>query len=185
MPESMITKRALAAALKDLMNEEALSKITVGDICDHCGMSRKGFYYHFKDKFDLVNWIFYTEFVEHLQTKAYTTSWDFLDDICQYFYENRSFYINAFQVEGQNSFTEYFTEIIQPLALDYFKRTYEGGAHFEFFSMFFTDAFRIAIMRWLKEKTKLKPDEFVGLLRQAASSVSQKIAAEEETPAQS
>jgi len=58
MPESMITKRTLAAPLKELMNEEALPKITVGDICDHCGITRKSFYYHFKDKFDLVNWIF-------------------------------------------------------------------------------------------------------------------------------
>lgn len=44
MPESMITKHALADALKGLMAKNPLEKITVGDICNACGMSRKGFY---------------------------------------------------------------------------------------------------------------------------------------------
>lgn len=62
MPDSSITKRALAAALKQLMSEKPLQKISVGDICETCSMNRKSFYYHFKDKYDLVNWIFYTEY---------------------------------------------------------------------------------------------------------------------------
>ena len=58
MADSNITKRALASALKELMESTPFSKITVSDICAKCNMNRKSFYYHFKDKFDLVNWIF-------------------------------------------------------------------------------------------------------------------------------
>lgn len=57
MADSNITKRALAAALKELMEQKPFSKINVADICEKCGMNRKSFYYHFKDKYDLVNWI--------------------------------------------------------------------------------------------------------------------------------
>ena len=56
--DSNLTKRALAAAMKELMEQMPFSKISVSNIAEQCGMNRKSFYYHFKDKYDLVNWIF-------------------------------------------------------------------------------------------------------------------------------
>ena len=55
MADSNITKKALADSMKNLMENEDFSKISVADICNKCGMNRKSFYYHFKDKYDLVN----------------------------------------------------------------------------------------------------------------------------------
>ena len=60
MADSNITKRALASALKELMNEKPFARISVSDICTKCEMNRKSFYYHFKDKYNLVNWIYNT-----------------------------------------------------------------------------------------------------------------------------
>ena len=54
MANSNITKHALAAALKTLMADRPFAKISVGDICEACGMSRKSFYYHFQDKYELL-----------------------------------------------------------------------------------------------------------------------------------
>ena len=51
---SQITKRALEQSLKNLLREKPLSKITVTDITEDCGISRMTFYYHFKDIYDLV-----------------------------------------------------------------------------------------------------------------------------------
>ncbi len=34
MPDSLITKRALASSLKELMKTQPLTKISVGDICE-------------------------------------------------------------------------------------------------------------------------------------------------------
>ena len=70
MADSNITKQALAAALKELIAERPFEKISVSDICDRCRMNRKSFYYHFRDKYDLANWIFDTEFIELSQTNA-------------------------------------------------------------------------------------------------------------------
>ena len=60
--DSNITKHALAQALKALTETLPFDKISVGNICAQCGLNRKSFNYHFKDKYDLVNWIYYTEF---------------------------------------------------------------------------------------------------------------------------
>ncbi len=64
-------------------------------------MSRKSFYYHFKDKYDLVNWIYYNEFISVAKDKNYNSEWAFLEDICGYFYENRNFYQKALRIEAQ------------------------------------------------------------------------------------
>ncbi|MGI6028090.1 MAG: TetR/AcrR family transcriptional regulator [Candidatus Heteroscillospira sp.] len=43
--DSNITKRALAQALKDLMETQPFEKISVAEICEACEMNRKSFYY--------------------------------------------------------------------------------------------------------------------------------------------
>ena len=117
MPDSNITKKALAMAMKELMEQIPFSKISVSDICEKCGMNRKSFYYHFKDKYDLVNWIFDVEFfrLSMSGTTICQTGHGVLEDSCQYFYENQSFYRKALQIEGQNSFVEHFRETLKPL----------------------------------------------------------------------
>ena len=59
MADSNITKRALAQALKELMQEKSFEKISISDICDRCQMNRKSFYYHFIDKYDFDYFLFY------------------------------------------------------------------------------------------------------------------------------
>ena len=108
MSESKITKNALAESLKLLMQTIPFAKISVNDICEHCGISRKSFYYHFKDKYDLVNWIFYSEYMQILADKDYDDGWSCLFDIYDYLYHNKDFYIKAFAICGQNSFKELF-----------------------------------------------------------------------------
>ena len=55
---SQVTKRALAASLIKLLSQKPLDKVTVKDIIEDCGVNRQTFYYHFKDIYDLVDWIF-------------------------------------------------------------------------------------------------------------------------------
>lgn len=43
---SQTTKRALAQSLKKLLQTKPLSKITINDIAEDCGVSRMTFYYH-------------------------------------------------------------------------------------------------------------------------------------------
>lgn len=53
---SKVTKRALEQSLKNLLLKKPLTKITIGDITEDCGINRMTFYYHFKDIYDLVEW---------------------------------------------------------------------------------------------------------------------------------
>ena len=53
---SQVTKRALEASLKNLLLQKPLSKITINDIAEDCGINRMTFYYHFRDIYDLIEW---------------------------------------------------------------------------------------------------------------------------------
>lgn len=56
-----LTKKAIRDAFLTLLDEHPLSKITVKDITDACGMTRNTFYYHYDDIPSLIEEIFITE----------------------------------------------------------------------------------------------------------------------------
>lgn len=175
MSNSQITKLALANAMKELMIDKPMSKITISDITEKCGMSRKSFYYHFKDKYDLVNWIFYTEFVSVVQKTPSSNIWDLLESTCEYLYENKAFYCNALKVKGQNSFSDYFIEVLEPFMQINFGSVFEDYEDNEFFSTYFTDATRVSITRWLIEDNDIPPKKFINLIKTAIECIAVKV----------
>lgn len=174
MPDSSLTKRALAQSLKELMQQHPLSKINVGDICARCSMNRKSFYYHFKDKYDLVNWIYYTEFLDNLLGQE-GDEWDVLTRLCVYFYENQDFYKNALEIRGQNSFYEYFSEVLQKFIAAYSDDSFGGAEYHDFYVTLFADAFRSSILRWLLEGCQIPPEKFVSLIKDVMYGIANRI----------
>ncbi len=179
MPGSHITKLALAAAMQQLMTEQPFERISVSDICAACGMSRKSFYYHFRDKYDLVGWIFETEFVDPSRKKEFSSIWEFFDALCAYFYAKRAFYVNAFVMRGQNSFAEYFSEFMRPLAFAYFSALFPEDENNAFTTDFFTDACLVSIIRWLRSPEPMPPQEYVGRIKAVVTGIAYKVMAEE------
>lgn len=162
--DSNITKHALASALKELMEEIPFEKINVAQICEKCGMNRKSFYYHFKDKYDLVNWIFDTDFIE-LVVKRPDDRWEFIEIGCSYFFKNRNFYRRVLRVTGQNSFAEHFREFLHPLIRIRMERILGYKDVPQMCIDFFTDGFVCAIERWLLDKDCMPPEQFVHILK--------------------
>ena len=65
---SETTCQAISGALKQLMTQKPLERITVAEIMDTCGMRRQHFYYYFTDIYDLLRWTFEKEALELLPT---------------------------------------------------------------------------------------------------------------------
>ncbi len=182
MPDANITKNALASSMKRLMKEKAFSKISVIDICEGCGMNRKSFYYHFKDKYDLVNWIFYTDFIGLVNTRQYENGWDLLVSVGELFYEDQEFYRAALKIEGQNSFREYFHESMAPIVSFFLKDICAADLieDEEIFITFFCDAYLSAVVRWLEDGCRLKPGTFIGNMKKMILGIARQIQEEEE-----
>ena len=69
------TKLALEAALKKELLMKSLDKITINELAEDCGISRMAFYYHFKDIYDLVEWVCVEDGTKALQGKKTYENW--------------------------------------------------------------------------------------------------------------
>jgi len=169
MPDSNITKLALANSLKGLMAKKAFSKICVSDIVENCGLTRQAFYYHFKDKYDLMNWIYYTETARFMNSYDTLEHWtDGLKDLCYYMQQNKTFYTNALNTVGQNSFPEYLHGYISDISVSAIENMLNAEfdrKKWEFFVLFFSTAFVGLIVRWANNGMKDDPAEYIMEIR--------------------
>lgn len=96
---SDITKKALANSLKKLLSKKELSKITVSNITEDCGVNRQTFYYHFKDVYDLLEWIYKNEVIQEIEdnhNNTYDTWQQGFSYIFEYILENKQFARNTY-----------------------------------------------------------------------------------------
>ena len=133
MSESMITKQAIATGFKQLMNSKPFDKITILDITQTCGLNRQTFYYHFNDKYELLNWIFYNEVIQVLTKDLSLDTWpDNLYQMLDVIYQNATFYKNALKHSFQQEFRNYLLDISEALfisIIDHIKEDEIGRAH--------------------------------------------------------
>ena len=185
MSASEITKRHIATTLKEMVRQQGFSSLSVGELIRRCDISRNTFYYHFRDKYDLVNWIYYTECVAVLKEKDYCTEWELLEDLCAYFYKNRTFYRKTLSVDGQNSFSEYFRDILAAILAETMEGNLGQDPHLDFYVEFYTDAFLCALKRWLLAKDCMPAEEFTTLLRscllKTSTAILQQLSPQQET----
>lgn len=168
MANSVITKTALADALKELMGEKPFSKISVSEIAEKCRINRKSFYYHFKDKYDLINWIFESEFLEKVKASGSYLRFDFIDDLCNYFYENKDFYRKVIKLDENGSFFEHFRQLMVPAAKEKLMKVIGMSEMSDMYAGLSADILVCTIRRWLMEKNCIEPEKFVHSLKESA-----------------
>ena len=102
-------KTVLAESIEDLLKRKSFTNIGVQDIVKNCDVSRTAFYNHFKDKYDLVSWIYRrdTEEIFHGLEKF---EWrEYHARILEYMFSERDFYVNVVAYDGQNCILDYIT----------------------------------------------------------------------------
>ena len=96
MAESEITKRAIADSLKELTKTKPFDKISVKDISEECGINRQTFYYHFIDKFNLLEWIYQTDLFEKYMADVDFSIWyERIILVLKAMKNEKTFYVNT------------------------------------------------------------------------------------------
>jgi probable dihydroxyacetone kinase regulator len=119
---SVYTKNALAASLKRLLSKKRLNKITVADIAEDCAVNRQTFYYHFRDIYALVEWIYTNEASRILDGNKSYKSWQqgFLR-FFQYVLDNRAFVLNVYNSLSREHLEIYLHDAVYSLLYDAIK----------------------------------------------------------------
>lgn len=112
---SDITKNALAASLKKLLNRKTLNKITVKDITDDCGVNRQTFYYHFHDVYELMEWIFIHELEKYTDEGFTTENWqDVILSLMDSLLLEKNFIINVYNSLSRKQLEQYMETMAKP-----------------------------------------------------------------------
>ncbi len=119
MPNANTTKLALEASLKKLMQHKKIDKITINDLTTDCGISRMSFYYHFKDIYELVEWICIEDGRRALQgKKTYETWQEGIYQIFEAVIENKTFILNVYHCIGREKIENFLYKLTYHLIAD-------------------------------------------------------------------
>ena len=167
---SEVTQHAICDALKRLMAQKSLSRITISEIMDACGMRRQHFYYYFTDIYDLIRWMFENEALELLRQQETGLSWqEGLLQLFHYIDENRAVCLCALDSLGREYLKKLFeTDIhgivrcaIRQVILENSFPTDEAKE--EIISRFLTIATAGVVEGWLRGDLPQTPEELISI----------------------
>lgn len=163
---SQVTKRALEQSLKNLLLKKPLSKITISDLPEDCGMNRMTFYYHFKDIYDLVEWSCLTDAKRALDEKKTYDTWQqgFLQ-ILEAVQANKPFIMNVYHCVHREQVEIYLRPLVEDLILNVVNEE-AGGLNVRdedktFIVQAYSYIFIGIMLDWIKEDMKENPQEIV------------------------
>lgn len=168
MTESEKNKLAIADAMKQLMRTTPIEKITINQILEKAGVSRRSFYRYFKDKYDLVEWIYNYDFCRFVEVRPEKSIWEYYPDILRSLRADPEFYSNAFVFAGQNSFRFFCFEKLFPLIMTDFGDIFPDTETARFVIQRYVYAFFDAYVWWLGKKEPMTWEEFESLSKSVA-----------------
>lgn len=163
---SQITKRALEQSLKNLLLQKPLTKITINDIAEDCGINRMTFYYHFKDIYDLVEWSCMEDARKALEEKDTYDTWQqgFLQ-IFEAVRENKPFIMNVYRCVHQERVETYLRPLVDHLLLGVINEEAAGmtvrAEDKDFIAQVYGYIFIGLMLDWIKADMAEEPEQIV------------------------
>lgn len=166
---SQTTKRALEASLKKLLLEKPLNKITINDITEDCGVNRMTFYYHFKDIYDLVDWILVEDAAKALEGRQSFDTWnEAYFDILRQVQENKTLVLNVYRSVGREQVEQYLYKLLDPMLKDFADRECKDITVQDADRQFVIDFYKYALvgmtLEWIRRDMKTDPAAMVDRL---------------------
>ena len=163
---SQITKRALEQSLKNLLLKKLLTKITVGDIANDCGINRMTFYYHFKDIYDLVEWSCLEDAKHALdEKKTYDTWQQGLLQIFEAVQKNKPFIMNVYRCVQREQVEKYLQPLVDQLLLNVINEEAAGitvrDEDKQFIAQVYSYMFIGLMLDWIKNDMREDPQQIV------------------------
>lgn len=171
MSESVLTKKVIADGFKAVMGKKGFEKITIADITDHCGLNRQTFYYHFQDKYDLLNWILYNEVIVPFTNDLTIDNWnDKLLGILYVIRDNARFYSNAFNTPHGDEFRQFLFNAVTAVLSDVIDQFADGytinDEDKQFIAEFLSYGVSGSVTKWVRTGMKQTPEATAKFLQE-------------------
>ncbi len=104
------TKKLLAQKIQELAKSKPIKDIQVKELCEACELERTTFYYHFRDKYDLICWIFEQNFETESRNTAVLNSEEMIFRMSCRLLKQKAFFANALDDSSQNNLRQYMLD---------------------------------------------------------------------------
>lgn len=163
MPEANHTKEMLAETLRQLTHKKSFAKITIADITQASGHNRQTFYYHFRDKLELLQWIYEADAKAVFDDQLSFQNWEgYLAALLDVMLQNKVFYQNTISADEEvfktylfNWSKDIFLQAIEHLD-DAHRLSMDDKA---FYSEFFSFGLAGVVVSWVKQDMKASPQK--------------------------
>ena len=165
------TKRMLAEELKKAMKKKPFAKVTVSEIITTCGVNRKTFYYHFRDIYELLRWMFEEEAIDVI--KKFDLSVDYekaIRFVMNYVEENDYIISCAYHSIGREEMKRFFyADFIGVTSSVIDAEEARLGLSLDadlklFVAKFYTEALAGMLIDWAQEKDKKDKEKTIRYL---------------------
>jgi len=176
------TKQLFADAIKEMLKTKSLHEIRVKDLCAQCDTERQTFYYHFKDKYDLIAWIYSKEIEKSIQECNGFYCKEQLEMHLIHLREHQLFYKKAFEDTTQNALMHYVRQINIDITETVLKKrlcTDTLDDEILFAVNFNSHAWIGSIIDWVTGKTRLSAAEYAKFMYQNTTILNTPILLEE------
>ncbi|WP_400219718.1 TetR/AcrR family transcriptional regulator C-terminal domain-containing protein [Methanomethylophilus alvi] len=162
---SDLTKQALIASFKKLLETEPFDKITISDITNDCGLSRQTFYYHFRDLFDMIRWIYNSESLNEIGGRGGYGTWqDKIRELFDYTLNNKSLILGTFNSKCRNDLVGYYMDVSIRRISDIVEMKSDGDIaekDKKFIASVYAYAFVGIMVDWISDGMKESSEEMV------------------------
>ena len=166
---SQVTKRAIEQSLKNLLLKKPLTKITINDLAEDCGINRMTFYYHFKDIYDLVEWSCLEDAKRALdEKKTYDTWQQGFVQIFEAVRENKPFVMNVYRCVHREQAEKYLKPLVDELLIGVIEEKASGMTVRDEDKQFIAQAYGYMfiglMLDWIKDNMREDPETLVNRL---------------------
>lgn len=160
------TKTDLEIALKKLLLQKPVDKITIRDLTTECGISRMAFYYHFKDIYDLIEWVCEEGGRKALQgKKTYDTWQEGLYQVFEAVLGNKPFILNVYRHLERERIEAYLYKLtyglLEGVVEEQAKELPIAEEDKRFIAEFYKYSFVGIMLDWIRQGMKTEPEELV------------------------
>ena len=160
------TKELIAEAVKRLLMQKKVKKLTVKDIVDECSITRQTFYYHFQDVYDLVEWICIQDTEKVLQeNRTYATWKEGFLSVFELAKQDKIFIDNIYHSVSLELLEQYLYRLVYPLMKNVVDEKSCGWTisdeEKKYIADFYKYAFVGVLLEWIRDDMREQPEEIV------------------------
>jgi AcrR family transcriptional regulator len=146
------TDETFATALRQLSAQRRFDEITIEDILQRAGYSRRTFYQHFRDKYDLLGYS-YRQGLDALRKSD--CRWpDIIASIFQLVHDDADFYTHVLQTDREHTLEDFFCAQNSAFIHDAIRRRdpvkYASDPDINFSIQFFCAGLSKSLLDWLQ-----------------------------------